>query len=100
MVIPESNILLSVLDLSLDKLYSPQLSCFLYRCTLRSDRAQRRNENFNTGQRSQFTSEDFTVILKQNDITIRMVCKRRWVDNVFVERLWRCVRYEEVYLHA
>ena len=57
-------------------------------------------EIFNTDQGSQFTSEDFTRVLKQHDIRISMDGKGRWVDNVFVERLWRSVKYEEVYLRA
>jgi len=57
-------------------------------------------EIFNTDQGSQFTSEDFTGVLKQHDIRISMDGKGRWVDNVFVERLWRSVKYEEVYLRA
>jgi len=57
-------------------------------------------EIFNTDQGSQFTSEDFTSVLKDNDIKISMDGKGRWVDNVFVERLWRSVKYEEVYLNA
>ena len=59
-----------------------------------------RPEIFNTDQGSQFTSEDFTQVLKDNDIRISMDGKGRWVDNVFVERLWRSVKYEEVYLKA
>jgi putative transposase len=55
---------------------------------------------FNTDQGSQFTSEEFTGVLKQYDIRISMDGKGRWVDNVFVERLWRSVKYEEVYLRA
>jgi len=55
---------------------------------------------FNTDQGAQFTSEAFTNALKQHDIKISMDGKGRWVDNVFVERLWRSVKYEEVYLHA
>ena len=55
---------------------------------------------FNTDQGSQFTSEDFTGVLKQHDIRISMDGKGRWVDNAFVERLWRSVKYEEVYLRA
>jgi hypothetical protein len=43
---------------------------------------------------------EFTGVLKSNDIAISMDGKRRWVDNVFVERLWRSVKYEEVYVHA
>ena len=57
-------------------------------------------EIFNTDQGSQFTSEDFTSVLKTNSIAISMDGKGRWVDNVFVERLWRSVKYEEVYLNA
>ncbi|MFK7997129.1 MAG: IS3 family transposase [Granulosicoccus sp.] len=57
-------------------------------------------EIFNTDQGSQFTSDDFTDVLKRNDIRISMDGKGRWVDNVFVERLWRSVKYEEVYLKA
>ena len=57
-------------------------------------------EIFNTDQGSQFTSEEFTGVLKSNGIAISMDGKGRWVDNVFVERLWRSVKYEEVYLHA
>ena len=57
-------------------------------------------EIFNTDQGSQFTSEDFTTVLKAHDIKISMDGKGRWVDNVFVERLWRSVKYEEVYLKA
>lgn len=57
-------------------------------------------EIFNTDQGSQFTSEEFTGVLKANDIAISMDGKGQWVDNVFVERLWRSVKYEEVYLSA
>lgn len=57
-------------------------------------------EIFNTDQGSQFTSADFTRVLTDNAIKISMDGKGRWVDNVFVERLWRSVKYEHVYLHA
>lgn len=57
-------------------------------------------EIFNTDQGSQFTSTAFTDLLKKHDIQISMDGKGRWVDNVFVERLWRSVKYEEVYLKA
>jgi putative transposase len=57
-------------------------------------------EIFNSDQGSQFTSNDFTQVLKSHAIKISMDGKGRWVDNVFVERLWRSVKYEEVYLHA
>jgi putative transposase len=55
---------------------------------------------FNTDQGCQFTSDDFTDILKDHKITISMDGKGRWIDNVFIERLWRSVKYEEVYLKA
>ena len=55
---------------------------------------------FNTDQGSQFTSLAFTRLLKDNDIQISMDGKGCWRDNVFVERLWRSVKYEEVYLRA
>ena len=55
---------------------------------------------FNTDQGSQFTSADFTGMLASNGIAISMDGKGAWRDNVFVERLWRTVKYEEVYLHA
>lgn len=55
-------------------------------------------EIFNTDQGSQFTSAAFTGILESNDIRISMDGRGRWADNVFVERFWRTVKYEEVYL--
>lgn len=57
-------------------------------------------EIFNTDQGCQFTSDDFTGVLKEHGIKISMDGKGRWVDNVFVGRLWRSVKYEEVYLKA
>ncbi len=57
-------------------------------------------EIFNTDQGSQFTSVAFTDRLKQAGIAISMDGKGRWADNVFVERFWRSLKYEEVYLHA
>ncbi|WP_131120261.1 IS3 family transposase [Lichenihabitans psoromatis] len=55
---------------------------------------------FNTDQGSQFTSIDFTKVLLAREIKISMDGKGAWRDNVFVERLWRSVKYEEVYLRA
>ncbi len=55
---------------------------------------------FNTDQGCQFTSLEFTGLLKDNSIQISMDGKGCWRDNVFVERLWKSVKYEEVYLHA
>lgn len=59
-----------------------------------------RPEIFNTDQGSQFTSEAFTGRLKEEGIQISMDGKGRWCDNVFVERPWRSLKYEQVYLHA
>ena len=55
---------------------------------------------FNTDQGSQFTGSAFTGVLATNGIAISMDGKGAWRDNVFVERLWRSVKYEEVYLRA
>jgi putative transposase len=55
---------------------------------------------FNTDQGSQFTDSDFVKLIKDNGILISMDGKGSWRDNVFVERLWRSIKYEEVYLHA
>jgi putative transposase len=57
-------------------------------------------EIFNTDQGSQFTGAAFTDVLINNGIKISMDGKGAWRDNVFVERLWRSVKYEEAYLHA
>jgi putative transposase len=57
-------------------------------------------ELFNTDQGSQFTSMAFTGLLRETGVAISMDGKAAWRDNVFVERLWRSVKYEEVYLHA
>jgi putative transposase len=55
-------------------------------------------EIFNTDQGSQFTSEAFTGLLSSHGVAISMDGRGRWLDNVFIERLWRSVKYEEVYL--
>jgi putative transposase len=57
-------------------------------------------EIFNTDQGSQFTSVEFLNVLRRRQIEISMDGRGCWRDNVFVERLWRSVKYEEVYLHA
>ena len=57
-------------------------------------------EIFNTDQGAQFTSKAFTGVLSDHGIAISMDGKGRWVDNVFVERLWRSVKYEDVYMRA
>jgi putative transposase len=57
-------------------------------------------EIFNTDQGAQFTDNAFTDTLKHQGVAISMDGKGRWIDNVFIERLWRSVKYEEVYLKA
>lgn len=57
-------------------------------------------EIFNTDQGAQFTAEDFTQPLEAKGVRVSMDGKGRWVDNVFIERLWRSVKYEDLYLHA
>ena len=59
-----------------------------------------RPEIFNTDQGSQFTSVAFTQVLKDAGVKISMDGKGRWMDNVFIERLWRSLKYECVYLQA
>ena len=57
-------------------------------------------EVFNTDQGSQFTSRELTQILQDRLLRIRMDDRGRYQDNIFVERLWRTVKYEEVYVKA
>ena len=59
-----------------------------------------RPEIFNTDQGSQFTSFAFTAVLRDAGIRISMDGRGRWMDNVFIQRLWRSLKYECVYLHA
>lgn len=72
-------------------------------CIEALEEALSRNEKpeiFNTDQGSQFTSEAFTGRLKETGIRVSMDGRGRWRDNVFVERIWKSIKYEEVYLHA
>jgi putative transposase len=55
-------------------------------------------EIFNTDQGSQFTSQEWVAVLQEKGIAISMDGKGRWMDNVFIERLWRSVKYEDIYL--
>jgi putative transposase len=55
---------------------------------------------FNSDQGSQFTDEDFVRPLEAKGVRVSMDGRGRWIDNVFVERLWRSVKYEDLYLHA
>jgi len=57
-------------------------------------------EIFNTDQGSQFTGDEWIKVLDDAGVAISMDGKGRWIDNVFIERLWRSVKYEEVYLHG
>jgi len=59
-----------------------------------------RPEIFNTDQRAQFTSEAFTQTLREQGIRVSMDGEGRYLDNIFVERLWPSIKYEEVYLKA
>ena len=59
-----------------------------------------RPEIFNTDQGSQFTSTEFTDVLRAAQVRISMDGRGRWMDNVFIERLWRSLKYECIYLHA
>jgi putative transposase len=59
-----------------------------------------RPDIFNTDQGSQFTSPRFTSVLQQAGVRISMDGRGRWMDNVFIERLWRSLKYESIYLHA
>lgn len=57
-------------------------------------------EIFNTDQGAQFTAQAFTGVLERHGVRISMDGKGRWIDNVFIERFWRSLKYEEVYLYA
>jgi putative transposase len=61
---------------------------------------QGRPEIFNTDQGSQFTGDGFTGVLRGHGVAISMDGRGRFADNIFVERLWRSLKYEEVYLRA
>jgi putative transposase len=57
-------------------------------------------EILNTDQGAQFTSTEFTQCVRAKGVKLSMAGRGRWLDNVFVERLWRSLKYEEVYLYA
>ena len=69
-------------------------------CVAAIDEALRRSKPdiINTDQRAQFTSREFTRVLEHNQVAISMDGRGRAMDNVFIERLWRSVKYEEIYL--
>jgi len=93
--------LVAVIDLYSRYIVSWKLSTTLetdFCCeALREALKSGRPEYFNTDQGSQFTSEDFTSILKEQKIRISMDGKGRVIDNIFIERFWRSLKYEEVY---
>jgi putative transposase len=73
---------------------------FLYRAVEEAIGRYGKPEIFNTDQGTQFTSDGFTTMLHDHGVAISMDGRGCWRDNVFVERLWRSIKYEEVYLHA
>lgn len=97
--------LVAIMDWHSRKVLSWRLSNTLTAdfCVAALDEALRRfgpPEIFNTDQGSQFTGSEFIGRLKGAGVRISMDGKGRWLDNVFIERLWRSVKYEEVYLNA
>ena len=97
--------LVAIMDLASRKVLSFKLSntldaSFCVEALEEAIRTYGTPEIFNTDQGSQFTSDDFTGILKDHSIRISMDGKGRWIDNVFIERLWRSVKYQDVYLKA
>ena len=97
--------LVALMDWARRKVLSWELSntCDTPFCLTALERALRTYgtpEIFNTDQGAQFTSELFTGLLQEAGIQISMDGRGRWLDNVFVERLWRSLKYEEVYLKA
>ena len=68
--------------------------------TLEEALSRHKPDIFNTDQGSQFTSQEFTRVLEQNQIAISMDGRGRALDNVFIERLWRSVKYENIYIKA
>ena len=78
----------------------PNLSRICLDRTVSFEESLRARFVFNTDQGSQFTSEGFTGILARHGVKISMDGKGRYADNIFMERLWRTVKYEEVYLKA
>lgn len=97
--------LMAILDVASRKVLAWRLSNTLttHFCVEALEEAMRKYgqpEIFNTDQGSQFTSDDWITPLKAAGVAISMDGKGRWIDNVFIERLWRSAKYEEVYLRA
>lgn len=97
--------LVAILDVTSRKVLSFRLSNTLTAdfCVAALEEALRKfgtPEILNTDQGAQFTSEEWISVLKEAGVRISMDGKGRWLDNVFIERLWRTVKYEDIYLHA
>jgi putative transposase len=97
--------LVAVMDIAGRKVLSHRLSNtltadFCVEALMEALRRYGKPEIFNTDQGCQFTSAEFTDVLREAGVRISMDGKGRWRDNVFVERLWRSLKYEEVYLKA
>lgn len=89
-----------------DQVWSSDITCipmrrgFVYLAALEGALAQGRPEIFNTDQGAQFTSQAFTGRLLEGGIRVSMDGRGRALDNVFIERLWRSLKYEEIYLNG
>ena len=97
--------LVAIMDLYSRKVLSWQLSNTLDPrfCTVALEKALDQYgapDIFNTDQGAQFTSQAFTSVLERHAVRISMDGKGRWIDNIFIERFWRSLKYEEVYLYA
>jgi putative transposase len=97
--------LVAIMDLYSRKILSWQVSNTLDPrfCIAALERALARHgapDIFNTDQGAQFTSQAFTGVLERHGVRISMDGKGRWIGNVFIERFWRSLKYEEVYLYA
>ena len=75
-------------------------AAFCVDCLEETMRLHGRPEVFNSDQRSQFTSTAFTDVLKREGVNISMDGRGRALGNIFVERLWRTVKYEDIYLNG
>jgi putative transposase len=73
---------------------------FCIRCLKRAIKTSGTPEIMNTDQGCQFTSDDWRVCLEDANILISMDGKRRWIDNVVIERFWRSIKYEDIYLKS
>ena len=75
-------------------------TAFCIRCLKRAIKTSGTPEIMNTDQGCQFTSDDWRVCLEDANIVISMDGKRRWIDNVVIERFWRSIKYEDIYLKS